>query len=354
MNAQPQTQPATARGAVRLGFLGLGWIGRKRLDAIASDSRVDVAALADMDATRLRAAQLAYPEAILAPDLAALLDAGVDAVVIATPNSCHASQAVACFEAGVPVFCQKPLAIDAADTRRVLEAASRADRLLGVDYSYRHVHGMAELKQRIADAELGQILAIDLRFHNAYGPDKAWCLDRRIAGGGCLLDLGVHLVDLALWLQDSPVMNVVGSRLFANGRPFVSRCLERDIRDSGAAELSEQGVEDLAFAELMQQNGALVRITCSWNAQIGRDADIGMDIFGARGGASWRNVGGSFYDFELDICHGTHAERIGTYPDDWGGRALSAWVSRLWLDRSFNAEALQIARGAELIDRIYD
>jgi predicted dehydrogenase len=199
------------------------------------------------------------------------------------------------------------------------------------------VQGMSELRRRIASGELGEILSLDLVFHNAYGPDKPWVYDRRLSGGGALLDLGVHLVDLALWLHSGSALKLVSSRLFAHGKPLRGR----------------DAIEDMTYAELRQTNGGVVRIACSWNAHAGCDAVIGFELLGSQGGARWRNVDGSFYDFTLDILKGRTAERIASPPDEWGPRALSAWSNRLRTNRSFDAEAELIAQGARLIDEIY-
>jgi predicted dehydrogenase len=330
--------PQIAATPLRLGFVGLGWIGRKRLDAIARHAHVQVAAVGDVDPARLQDAARAHPDAIAVDTVEQILDCDLDGVVIATPNGAHARQAIACLQRGVSVFCQKPLAIDGTATGRVVAAARAADRLLGVDFCYRHVQGMSALRERILAGALGQITHIDLKFHNAYGPDKAWCRDRVQSGGGCLLDLGVHLIDLARWLQGLPAMRVSSSHLYCDGRKLPT---------------ADAGVEDHACAELIQSNGAVVRLACSWNAHAGRDAVIGAEIFGTHGGAAWRNVNGSFFDFTVDMFHGTARERLGSYPDDWGTRALEAWVARLSLDPRFDCEAVQFAATAALIDGIY-
>ncbi|HEX7114133.1 MAG TPA: Gfo/Idh/MocA family oxidoreductase [Steroidobacter sp.] len=337
MSAQLHQPASQSARAVRLGFLGLGWIGRKRLDALQGCEEVEIVALHDIDPSRSRAAAEAHPTAQVAQDLDALLARDLDGVVIATPNALHARDAVACLERGIGVFCQKPLATRLEDTRRVIDAARRTNRLLGIDYCYRHVQGMPELKARLGAGELGEIVSIDLTFHNAHAPDKSWCLDRRLSGGGCLLDLGVHLIDLVLWLQDAPDMELVSSQLYAQGPA---------ARTAGA-------VEDSAYVELRQANGAIVRVACSWNAHIGCDAVISMRMLGTQGGAHWRNVRGSFYDFELEVTRGNTSERLGTYPDDWGGRALKEWARQLRHDRSFDPQTLMIARGAALIEEMY-
>ena len=100
--------------------------------------------------------------------------------------------------------CQKPLARTAEEAGRVVAAARNADVLLGVDSSYRHTQGMRRIRELVAQGRLGQVYAVDLVFHDAYGPDKPWFHDMAQSGGGCLMDLGIHLIDLALWALDRP------------------------------------------------------------------------------------------------------------------------------------------------------
>jgi predicted dehydrogenase len=322
---------------LRVGFIGLGWIGRTRLDALDKSS-IEVAALADSDAARLQSAALAHPQASSVNCVEDMLEQELDGIVIATPNGLHAQQAIACLESGIPVFCQKPLATTLSDVERVVGAARSADRLLGIDFSYRHVSGMHELRKRVLAGAIGEIIAIDLTFHNAYGPDKSWCQNRQLAGGGCLMDLGVHLLDLALWLQNMPAIERVRSRLFARGEPV----------QAGDGQL-----EDLAYAEFIQGNGAIVRLACSWHAHIGRPAVIEMAIAGTRGGASWSNVDGSFYDFEVNLLRGTDSERLGTHPDQWGPRALEDWLRQLRISNRFDPRAQHIVHSAALIEEVY-
>ncbi|CAN5309202.1 Gfo/Idh/MocA family oxidoreductase [soil metagenome] len=323
---------------VRLGFLGLGWIGRQRLQAVAAAEGVEISAIADADATVLQRAAADFPDAEQVPSLHAMLERDLDGLVIATPNALHADQTIAALDRGLAVFCQKPLAPTAEATRRVVAAARAADRLLAVDYSYRCVRGMETLRDRLREGRLGDIFAIDLTFHNAYGPDKPWCADRRTAGGGCVLDLGIHLIDLASWLQDFPGVRNIRSRLYARGCRLSP---------------GDEALEDLATAEIEFASGAHARLACSWQLPIGRPAVIEATLYGTRGGASWRNVGGSFYDFVVEQYNGAACETIAGPPDAWGGRALCRWARLLAHDPSFDAGSTQYLRVAEIVDAIY-
>jgi predicted dehydrogenase len=322
----------------RVGFLGTGWIGRHRMQAIVNGGAVGAVAVSDPDPEcAAQAADLA-PDVAVLPTLEAMLDHGLDGLVIATPSALHAEQAIAALERGIAVFCQKPLGRSEAEARGVIDAARKADRLLSVDLSYRCTAAVEAIAGPIRSGELGDIFAVDLAFHNAYGPDKPWFYDRKLSGGGCVIDLGVHLVDLALWLLDFPEVERVGSRLFAGGQPLSA---------------SSSEVEDYAIASLDLAGGTAVRLACSWHLHAGRDAAIEVDFHGTQSSVSIRNAGGSFYDFEAHRHRGTATECLASPPDDWGGRAAAAWAERLARDPSFDPEALQLAKVSAVLDRIY-
>lgn len=322
----------------RLGFLGVGWIGRNRLEAIAGDGAARVGAIVDPSEEMAAAALEAAPGAERLGSFDEMLEAGLDGVVIATPSAQHAEQSVRALEAGVAVFCQKPLGRTAEETRRVIDAARAADRLLGVDLSYRYTAGMRGVRDLVASGGIGTVHGVDLVFHNAYGPDKDWFYDPERSGGGCVIDLGIHLVDLALWTLDFPRVASVSSRLFAGGEPLGGR-LDR--------------VEDYAVATLDLESGATVRLACSWNLPAGQDAVIEATFYGTGGGASFRNVNGSFYDFVAERLRGTARERLAEPPDAWGGRAAVDWARRLARDPGFDAGIERLDAVAETLDRIY-
>ncbi len=323
--------------APRLGFLGVGWIGLDRMKAVLTSGAGEVAALVDPSETMCGAALDAAPEATVAGSYEELLAMDLDGVVIATPSALHAEQSIAALERGLAVFCQKPLGRTAAEVRAVVTAARRADRLLGVDFSYRFTAAFAAARRLVRSGEIGEVYAADLVFHNAYGPDKAWFFDPALAGGGCVMDLGIHLVDMGLWALDFPDVEGVESRLFAGGRRFHGR---------GA-------VEDYATAQVDLAGGPTLRLACSWNLPAGRDAVIEATFYGTRGGVAVRNQNGSFYDFVAERFDGTKRQLLVEPPDAWGGRAAVAWAERLGRDGSFDEQASQLIRVAEVVDRIY-
>jgi predicted dehydrogenase len=321
----------------RLGFVGLGWIGRHRMQALAQSGLAEVAALADPSPEALEEAAAAAPEARRAGSLREVLETRPDGVVIATPSAMHAEQTIEALEAGAAVFCQKPLGRDAAETARAVDAAETADRLLATDLSYRHVTAFRAVRDLVHAGELGEIYAVDVTFHNAYGPDKPWFRDRALSGGGCLIDLGIHLLDQAHWLLEGQSLTCRSAFLRAGGQP---------VDPAGA-------VEDFAAATLESEAGALVRLACSWNLPAGQDAVISLEVQGTKGGAAVRNVNGSFYDFTAHRHHGTQSETLAGPPDEWGARAALDWAERLAAGGRFDPACRHLVTLAEGLDAIY-
>lgn len=319
-----------------LGFLGVGWIGRSRMQAALASGAASALAISDPDADVLEAAAARVPGAGTVSGLEELLELEPDGIVIATPSALHADQAIAVLERGIPVFCQKPLGRDAREASAVVEAARRADRLLGVDLSYRRTRAVEAVRAALRRGDIGEPFAAELTFHNAYGPDKAWFRRRELAGGGCLIDLGTHLVDLLHLLLDGAV-EVRTSRVLRSGRPL-------------AADADE--VEDYAVAELLRGE-VLVRLACSWWLSAGRDCAFEVVVHGTEGALAVENVAGSFHDLRAERREGTATRSLAEPPDEWGGRALVAFAQRLARDRSFDPTASGFVEVSRTIDAIY-
>jgi predicted dehydrogenase len=306
--------------------------------AVVADGTAEVTALTDPDPTAIARAGELVPDAEVVADLDALLALPLDGVVLATPSALHAAQALQALDAGVAVFCQKPLGRTGAEVREVLGAARRADRLLGVDLSYRGTAALRAVRELVRQGDLGHVYTADLVFHNAYGPGKAWYRQPDLSGGGALVDLGIHLVDAALWVLGWPEVREVQATLWSRGERL-ARPPERD--------------EDHVVAELALEGGRTVRVACSWELPAGRDAVIEATFWGTRGGACLRNLDGSFYDLVGERFDGRRTERLTTVPDPWGGRTIVAWARQLAVDPAYDVEADRHATVAAVLDAVY-
>lgn len=334
------TQPKEQKQKeLALGFLGVGWIGRNRMEVILENCSAKAASITEPSKENAQEAQKKAKDAILTDAAAMLQDDQLDGVVIATPSAMHARQSIEALKAGKAVFCQKPLGRTAAEVREVVNASREADKYLGVDLSYRYTKAFEAVYELVKSGEIGDIYAVDLVFHNAYGPDKEWFYDLERSGGGCVMDLGIHLVDLALWSLDFPQVTNVQGHLFSKGKKL---------------NLPVKQVEDFASVSMTTERDTLINLECSWHVSAGKDAVIEAKFYGTKGGAAFRNVNGSFYDFKAEKYLGTQTEELVTPPDDWSGRAGIAWANKVLEDQKYDRQsAEEFIRTAEIIDRIY-
>jgi predicted dehydrogenase len=331
-------QPGQHHIKPRLAFLGVGWIGRHRMESILAADLAEVCGVCDPSPDMIAAARSFAADAIAVDTFNQLMDLAPDGVVIATPNALHAEQSVRALDRGIAVFCQKPLGRNRAEVAAVLEAGQRNNRLIGVDFSYRYTAAMQQIRRMIQSETIGRIYAVDLIFHNAYGPDKPWFYDGAQSGGGCVMDLGIHLVDLLLWAMDYPAVQTVRADLFTAGRRMAARGSQ---------------VEDYAVATLGLGGGAVAQLTCSWKLHAGRDAIIGATFHGTDGALAFANMDGSFYDFTAEIHRGTSRSSLAAPPDSWGGRAAQGWVRQLASNPAYDPQVESVADVAEVLDRIY-
>lgn len=322
----------------KLGFAGVGWIGKSRLEAVMKSEQAIIAAASDPNQTLLQELKQEIPAIQPYDSFEAMLDSDLEGIVIATPSALHAQQALAALQKGKAVFCQKPLGRHEKETAEVVEAARANKLLLGVDFSYRHTKAIQQIKQVIDSGELGEIYGVNLTFHNAYGPDKAWYLDPALSGGGCLMDLGIHLVDLLFWLLNKPVVTDVHSNFFQKGKRLRN---------------TENAVEDYAACQLVLNEKTVVQLSCSWFLPVGKDAVIEASFYGENGGIAFRNVSGSFYDFVAERYNGTSTETLSAPPDAWGGRAAAVWAEALAQGKQFDPEAQTYVEVARVLDMLY-
>ena len=305
---------ATAPGRPpRLGFLGAGPSARDRMRAIAASGVAEVAAVADPSMTLLHELEGIVPGAVRLGTLDELLRQPLDGIVITRSGAPDATPALRALEAGIPAFCQPPLAATTAATRAVIAVARRANLRLGVDLPYRCTEAMRVLRSVVQAGELGDVYAIDLVFHGAGAVDgpRDPALPDAGSDAGCVVELGAQVIDLALWTLGFPRVTSVRSRRYARG----------ELLPRGASV-----PEDYAAALLELDTGATMRLACSWNLPTGRQAVIEVSFYGTDGGGSFRNVPGSASDFTAELHRGTSRHPLASPPDAWRGRAALDWA----------------------------
>lgn len=237
------------------------------------------------------------------------------------------------------MFCQQPLGTTAARTSRIVEQARRSDRLLGVDCSYRYLAASEIARSRIAAGDLGDVYSVEAECHSARGQERLQGRSRELAGGGCLIDIGVHLVDLSLWMLGFPAVTAVKGQLYAGGQPYK--------RGPSA------GIEDYAVTRIDLASPATVSMRCSWHRRTGQPSGFRLACFGSVATLVVENVGGSLRDFQCWRLHGTSRERLPAPGEDGSGRAIAAWIEQLAAGGRFNSDACHHVQVADVLDRIY-
>lgn len=190
---------------VRLGLIGAGGIGSVHADAVQQCTGVELTAICDVDAGRATSLAAQHQVARSFTDYRKMLTAGmVDAVAVCTPNNTHRPITLAALEAGCDVLCEKPIAMNAQEAKRMVEAAKAGKRILMIAQALRY--GVeAQYIKKLADAgRFGNIYYGKAVWYRRAGIPRGWFQDRKQSGGGPLIDLGVHAIDLLWWLMGQP------------------------------------------------------------------------------------------------------------------------------------------------------
>lgn len=323
-----------------LGFIGLGWIGKNRMEVLLNKGKISSVTIAEPCKQNAEEALKVAEGAVLAESPEEIYeDNDIDGVVIATPSALHAAQSLQALKSGKAVFCQKPLGRTAAEVEELIKASQEVDKLLSVDLSYRYTKAFQAVYDTITKGHIGKVYAVELVFHNAYGPDKEWFYDINQSGGGCVMDLGTHLIDMALCCLGYPEINELKSYLFSKGVKL---------------EPNENTVEDFAKITMLTDKESAITLECSWHASAGKDAVIRAVFYGTEGGVAFKNKNGSFYDFEAEKYKGTFKEILENAPDDWSGRAGLVWSEKIINSVGYDdLTATEYLKTAQIIDRIY-
>ncbi|MEZ4415069.1 MAG: Gfo/Idh/MocA family oxidoreductase [Gemmatimonadota bacterium] len=196
-----------SQAGIRIGILGTGAVSQvAHLPLLAGRDDVEVVAVSDTDSLKAREVASRFEIGQVLDDADLIGDDGIDAVVVATPNHVHEAQALAALNAGKHVLVERPIALTAAGAQRLIDAAKANDRALMVGLSHRYRPDVTALRSFVAGGELGPVYSVSGSVLNrkvalARTP---WRQRRAEAGGGALMDLGVQLLDLCLWLVGYP------------------------------------------------------------------------------------------------------------------------------------------------------
>lgn len=262
---------------IKVGIIGTG-IGRHHARGYRNCADVEIKAFCDVDIDRARACAEEFGAKDVYTDYEKLLaDDEIQAVSVCTPNSLHAPMTIAAFEAGKHVICEKPISTNASDAERMVEAGKKSGKIFMMAFNNRFRGDTQALKKCIEQGDLGEIYYAKTGWLRRKGTPRlgTWFTQKELAGGGPLIDLGVHVLDLALWLMGNPKPVYVLGSTYAKFGPELAK-QHNKIYD----------VEDLAAAMVKLENGATVMLEASWHSHVEHEK-IYTQLIGTKGGAEF-------------------------------------------------------------------
>ena len=352
--------PAKKKNLVlKVAIIGCGGIANgKHMPSLAKLSNIQMMAFCDIVQEKAEEAAKKYgtSDAKVYTDYKLLLkDKTIDVVHVCTPNKSHADITVDSLEAGKHVMCEKPMAKTAADARRMLEAAKLTGKKLTIGYQNRYRPDSLYLNKVCREGELGEIYYAKAHaIRRRAVPTWGVFLNEDEQGGGPLIDIGTHALDLTLWMMNNyKPKSVMGSAFYKLGK-------KKDAANAwGSWDPEKFTVEDSAFGFITMENGAIISLESSWainNLQVGEAITT---LCGTEGGADmWEGL--RLNGEKYGKLYTTKPDMEATGVDFYGSTSLSPseLEAKMWIDCIINdtepmvkpEEALAVT---EILEAIY-
>ena len=271
---------------LKVGIIGCGGISNSHMSGyLQLKDRVEVVACCDIDEPKAKEYAARYGIKNYYNNCYAMLKAEqLDLVSVTTWNSAHAECTIAALNAGCSVICEKPMAMSAAEAEAMKETADRNGKLLMLGFVRRHGNDAYAARELVKNGELGEIYYAQAKYLRRCGFPGGWFGDKSRSGGGPLIDLGVHVIDLVRYIMGCPkpvsvfgaTFDKLGSRPGIRTTEWVSETVvEQPIFN----------VEDLAVAMIRFDNGAVLNLEASFNLNL-PDNEDGIRLFGSKAGIS--------------------------------------------------------------------
>ena len=347
-----QQDPSSGEKAakkLRLAMIGCGGISEHYMRAVSKLDRVEVVAAVDTLPDVLAAFQKRHqiPE-VFADYRDMLANVSIDAVCVCTPNLHHAPISIAALQAGAHVLTEKPMALTPKECVEMIHAARNAKRKLAVGFQYRF-HPATQMLKRAADSgQFGAIMHVKCQALRRRGvPNWGVFAQKKLQGGGPLIDIGVHVLEMAHYVMGSPRPVSASGNIwtFEGNRPNHVPCMWPDW------DWRQYDIEDMAVGQIRFENGALLQIEASFIAHIEKD-QWNFQISGTQGGANWDPP-------QIFTNHvGTMVNMTPAYlpPMDFDGlfkAKLESFVTSVLEDTPLDAPAEAGLAIQEMIDGIY-
>ena len=330
---------AAKNDIVRVGIIGCGGIANgKHLPSLHKLKNVALVAFCDIVLERAEKAKAKYgtPEAIVTPDYRVLLDdPTIDVVHVLTPNRWHSEITVAALEAGKHVMCEKPMAINSLEAKKMLDAAERCGKKLSIGYQSRHRPDSLYLKKEVEDGTFGDIYyAKATAIRRRAVPTWGVFLDEYAQGGGPLIDIGTHALDLTLWmLQNYKPKYCVGTTYHKLNKQT------NQGNSWGNWDPEKFTVEDSAFGFVVMEDGTTINLESAWALNTLDVREAVTSFCGTLAGADMMNglrINGIRNNVPYVLTPELDASSGAAYFNAHGKESPSDREARLWIDAIVN------------------
>lgn len=324
---------------LRVGMIGAGAIAQvAHLPVLARLKEVQLVGICDNDLAKARAVATRFQVEAVYDDIEDLLaDARPAAVAVCTPNHLHEIHVQTAVASGVHVLCERPLALSAVGVERIIAAQQRADRAVMVGLNHRYRADVQAVRAFIKSGELGSVQAVRCGWYmfRSSGQVAGWRQQRARSGGGAALDLGLSLIDLALWVTGCPVPRRVDAVLTRDERA--------EVEDAGCALINCEGGVSI-FVDVSRR-------------YVGDQERFWFDVTGSRGSASihplriFKEVHGTPTNVAPSGASGREDAFTASYRAEW---AHFLAVARGHIPRPDLADQLTLHRALEAVYRSAD
>lgn len=347
---------------LKVAVVGLGGAGRNQAQAYHVIEGIELVGAADSnpEAALVHAEKLGLTS-VYTDYRQLLAELKPDIVGVATPNSLHSTVTVDALNAGAHVLCEKPMATSVAEAQAMVDAAERNNRKLGVIYNWRYRPELVYLNQVIQSGGLGDIYHADVQWRRESGiPGSGWFGNKALAGGGALIDLGVHVLDLALWLMGFPKVETVSAQTRAefgvHGKKIWGAPWKNVMNANAVRPTFDVDDGSVAFMRLANQASLMLQATWAEHRKPGDDF-IQVELQGTQGSAYWKLI--NYRETEFRLYNEINGAAVTTIPNvittETAGheRVVQEFVASVIYDRPLVSSGAHGFMGVQVLEAMY-
>ncbi|MCP3774466.1 Gfo/Idh/MocA family oxidoreductase [Paenibacillus sp. MZ04-78.2] len=308
------------------------------------------------------AAQYGSEDAKVYTDYRELLEDGsIDIIHVLTPNNSHSEITVASLEAGKHVMCEKPMAINSAEAKKMLEAAERTGKKLTIGYQNRFRNDSLTLHEACKNGDLGEVYVAKAHAIRRRGvPTWGVFMDKDKQGGGPLIDIGTHALDLTLWMMDNYKPKLVVGSVFHKLKD------KSEGNIFGPWNTEEFGVEDSAFGFIKMENGATIHLEASWALNMINAKEAQVTLCGTEAGAemlgeAWEGKGYVTFNstkygqmIETNTSNGGGVSYYEGSSINAGDLEAKQWIEAVLYDREPLVKPEQAYVVTQILEAVYE